>query len=192
MYCRDILDGVWTHVRDIYVHHFYTTKVKTGTSNENESVDEELKMTGYDDPKSETNINIRESTGVTTETVKETIEREHDDQTLMDIRYELEQKLPYALATVCCDLAELDRMYRKKKTLDLQASFSEYLLDIGDDFPLCDRFFFPCVMFVASMALIDIDDEKSDDFYDKYATSVSQIASELPFECASTVERYPY
>ena len=125
MYCRDILDGVWTHVRDIYVHHFYTNKVKTGTSYENECVVEELKLTGYDDPKSETNINIRESTGVTTETVKETIEREHDDQTLMDIRYELEQKLPYALATVCCDLAELDRMYRKKKNLDLQASLSE-------------------------------------------------------------------
>lgn len=149
-------------------------------------------MTGYDDPKSETNKNIKENTTTSTETVKETIERKHDDQTLMDIRYELEQKLPYALATVCCDLAELDRMYRKMKNLDPQPSFSEHFIDVVDDFPLCERFFFSCVMFVSSMALIDVDEERSDDFYDKYATSVSQITTEIPFECASTVERYPY
>ena len=188
--CRDILDAVYTHVKDIYVNHFYSAKVKNTTANENETTDEELKMTAYSDPESKTNINSKESIGDSTQTVKESVERTTDQKTLLMIRYELEEKLPYALASVCSNLAKLDRMYREMKNYDEQPSFSEFYLDVGDDFPLSDRFVFPCVMFVSSMALIDIDEEKSDAFYDKYATSVMEITSEMPFECGNTAQKY--
>ena len=190
--CREILDAVFAQVKDAYVLHFYSSKVKSTTLSENASIDEELKMTAFDDPKSETNINSRESTGASTETVKENLEFVTDNKTLVNIRYEIEEKFPYALATVCSNLAKFDRMYRQMKNYGEQPSFSEFCLRVGDDFPLCERFVFPCVMFVASMVLIDIDDKKSDAFYDKYATTLTQIVSEMPFECGSMVERYPY
>ena len=190
--CRDVLDAVFAQVKDTYVLHFYSSKVKSTTSSENASVDEELKMTAFDDPKSENNVNSKESTGSSTETVKETLEFVTDSKTLTNIRYEIEEKFPYALATVCSNLAKLDRMYRQMKNYGEQPSFSEFCLEVGDDFPLCERFVFPCVMFVSSMVLIDIDEKKSDAFYDKYAISLTQIVSEMPYECASTVEKYPY
>ena len=183
--CRDVLDAVFAQVKDAYVLYFYSAKVKSTSSNENASIDEELKMTAYADPESE-------SVGTSTETVKESIEITTDNKILLEIRREMEEKFPYALATVCNNLAKLDRMYRKIKNYDEQPSFSELYLRVGDDFPLSERFVFPCVMFVASMLLIDIDEKKSDAFYDKYATTVTQIVSEMPFECDSTVEKYPY
>ena len=190
--CRDVLDAVFAQVKDAYVLYFYSAKVKSTSSNENASIDEELKMTAYADPESETNINSKESVGTSTETVKESIEITTDNKILLEIRREMEEKFPYALATVCNNLAKLDRMYRKIKNYDEQPSFPELYLRVGDDFPLSERFVFPCVMFVASMLLIDIDEKKSDAFYDKYATTVTQIVSEMPFECDSTVEKYPY
>ena len=190
--CRDVLDVVFAQVKDAYVLHFYSVKVKSTTSSDNASIDEELKMTAYDDPKSETNINSKESAGSSTETVKESLEIATDSKILVEIRRELEEKFPYALATVCTNLAKLDRAYREMKNYDEQPAFSEFCLDVGDDFPLCDRFVFPCVMFVASMLLIDMDEKKSDAFYDKYVTTLTQIVSEMPFECGSTVEKYQY
>lgn len=78
------------------------------------------------------------------------------------------------------------------RAYDAQTEFSEFVIDVIDEFPLSERFAFPCIMFVSSMILIDIDEDKSDTFYDKYATAVSLITSEIPFECGSTAEKYPY
>lgn len=105
---------------------------------------------------------------------------------------ELENKFPFALGVVCGNLSTLDKQYRKVHGLEEQGEFSSFFLDVEEDFPLADRFAYPCVLFVSSMMLIDVDNEVSDAYYEKYADIVSKIVLEIPFENGSTAEKYPY
>lgn len=93
---------------------------------------------------------------------------------------------------MCGNLATLDRQYRKVHGLEEQGEFSTFFLDVDNDFPLSDRFAYPSVLFVSSMMLIDVDDNISDAYYEKYADIVSKIVLEIPFESSSTAEKYPY
>lgn len=190
--CKDILDAVYINVKATYIEHLYSKKVKNTTVNESSIVDEALEKTTLNDPLMVTENNNRENMGVTTQKVSEELERMAESEVMIKIRSELEDKIPYALASVCANLASIDRRYREERDLDEQPDFSEFYLEVGDAFPLCERFVFPCVMFVSSMVLIDIDEERSDSFYDKYALSVSQIVSEMPWEMQKTVEKYSY
>jgi len=192
MDCRDILDAVYNSVKDFYIAHFYSAKVKSRTVNENTVVDESLKTSSTSEPVMESETNNRESDTSTSETVREELERTPESEIMLDIRMELEAKMPYALATVCANLACIDRLYREWKGYDEQQAFSEFYLTVGDDFPLSERFAYPCTMFVSSMMLIDIDEAKSDAFYEKYATLVTQIVSEIPMKNGAIVEKYPY
>ncbi len=190
--CRDIFNAVYTYVRSSYISNLFSSKVKSTMSNESIDESEDLTMTKTSEPASETNVNSREVVGTNTEIVKETVER-MDENTVADkIRIDLEEKFPFALASVCSNLATIDREYRKFKNEGEQPKFSEYLIEVTDDFPLADRFVFPAIMYISSMVLIDIDEKRSDDYYDKYASSVTQIVSELPFENGKMAEKYPY
>lgn len=190
--CRDIFNAVYVNVRGSFIANRYTSNVKSKTVTESTSEDETLNMTSTSEPKTESNVNSSETSVTVTETVKENIERESEEDVVVDIRMELEEKFPFALGAVCSNLATIDRAYREMKGYEEQGEFSEFSLDIGDVFPLSERFAFPCVMFVSSMVLIDIDEKKSDDFYEKYASSVAQIISEIPFKQSGIVEKYPY
>ena len=190
--CRDILNSVYTYVRGSYISKLYSTKLKSRSFSENINEDENLKMTKTTDPESETNINSKEIIGSNTETVKESVERMNESDVADKIRMDIDEKFPFALAWDCSNLALLDREYRKIKGYDAQPHFSEYLIEATDEFPLSDRFAFPVTMYISSMVLIDIDERRSDDFYDKYASSISKIMSEMPLEGNSTVEKYPY
>lgn len=190
--CRDIFNAVYTYVRSSYISNLFSSKVKSTTSNESIDESEDLTMTKTSEPASETNVNSREVVGTNTEIVKESVER-MDENTVADkIRIDLEEKFPFALASVCSNLATIDREYRKFKNEGEQPKFSEYLIEVTDDFPLADRFVFPAIMYISSMVLIDIDEKRSDDYYDKYASSVTQIVSEIPFENGKMAEKYPY
>ena len=133
-----------------------------------------------------------ESSASSTETVREYVEKGDNNARVLEIRSELEEKFPFALGAVCSNLATLDMAYRKVHGYDEQGEFSHYFIDLLDEFPLCERFVHACIMFVSSMVIIDIDDKKSDDFYDKYASAVSTIQGEIPFESVLTVEKYSY
>ena len=190
--CRDIFNAVYTYVRSSYISNLFSSKVKSTMSNESIDESEDLTMTKTSEPASETNVNSREVVGTNTEIVKESVER-MDENTVADkIRIDLEEKFPFALASVCSNLATIDREYRKFKNEGEQPKFSEYLIEVTDDFPLADRFVFPAIMYISSMVLIDIDEKRSDDYYDKYASSVTQIISEIPFENGKMAEKYPY
>lgn len=190
--CKDIFNAVYNNVKRVYISTLYSSKVKSRTLSETLSEDESLKMNATSDPVSETNTNSKEIEGATTETVKESVERMAEEDVVAEIRLELEEKFPFALASVCSNLAHIDRKYRELKGFDEQEDFSECYIDLGDTFPLCERFIFSCIMFVCSMVLIDVEEKSSDDFYEKYATSVMQILSEIPGTNKSIVEKYPY
>lgn len=190
--CREIFNGVYTYVRESYIANWFSSKVKDRSVSESVNEDENLSMTKTDEPQSQTDINARDVTKTNTENVSESVKRAEESEVMDKIQLDVEEKFPFALATLCCNLAAMDREYRAMKGYRAQPSFSEYFIDVEEDFPLCDRFVFPAIMYVSSMVLMDIDEDRSDDLYDKYATCVSQIASEFPPEILGTVEKYPY
>ena len=190
--CRDILDAVYSYVKDIYIAKYYSAEVKNKISNESRMANESLKEKEDGDIATTTNTNVKELNVNFSENVRSKIERESEYEVGIIIRQNVQEKMSFALASVCANLAKLDRMYRELKGCESQPEFSEYYLDIADDFPLSERFVFPCVMFVSSMVLVDVDEKQSDKFYDKYACSVSEIASEFCMESESIVEKYPY
>lgn len=192
MDCKDILDAVYVHVRESYISHFYTSNVESKTVTEDVNASENYRKTATEDPAEQTDVTTKENNTDLTQTVRSGVERVDETEIRADIKKNVQEKFPYALASVCSNLAKLDRMYRELKNYESQAEFSEYYLDVGDDFPLSDRFVFPCVMFVSSMILIDIDEKRSDDFYDKYVQATMLISAEMPSELSSIVEKYPY
>ena len=190
--CRDIFNAIYVYVRGSYITSLFSSKVKSKTESENVDLNENLKKTKTIEPQGETNVNTKKTTGASTETVTETVDRMEEMEVADKIRMDIDEKFPFAMASVCSNLATIDREYRKFVGESAQPKFSEYMIPISEDFPLCERFVFPAIMYVSSMVLMDIDEKKSDDFYDKYACAISQIISELPSEHTSTIEKYPY
>jgi hypothetical protein len=192
MDCRDVLDAVYVHTKDTYIAKFYTREVKSKTLSENQDINENLKKTVVEDPRAETNTNFQESNTDVSETVKSSVERTPESEIKLEIRKVVQEKFPYALASVCSDLATLDKMYRAFKNHGEQHEFCEYILDVGDEFPLSDRFVFPCVMFVCSVILADLDEKRSDYFYKRYVKATEAIVSEIPMEAHPIKEKYSY
>ena len=190
--CKDIFKAVYTYVKASYISSWFSSKVKSRTVNESATEDENLVMTKTDEPQGETNVNSKEISNSNTETVSESINREDESEVMDKIQLDIEEKFPFAIASFCSNVATIDREYRKFKGYRTQPSFSEYMIEISEDFPLCERFVFPAIMYISSIILMDIDEKRSEDFYDKYAASVSQIVSELPYQQLKTVEKYPY
>lgn len=190
--CRDIFNAVYINVRATYISNLYSSKLKSREVNESINEDENLNMTKTSDPENETNINSKEIIGNNSETIRESVDRKAESEVAAKIRADIDEKIPFALAAVCSELARLDREYRKINGYEEQPQFSEFMIEVFEDFPLSQRFAFSAIMYLCSMMLIDIDEKKSDDFYDKYAASVAKIISELPFESQKTVEKYPY
>ena len=190
--CRDIFNAIYVYVRGSYISSLFSSKVKSKTESENVDLNENLKMTKTLEPQGETNVNTKKTIGASTETVTETVDRMEEMEVADKIRMDIDEKFPFAMASVCSNLATIDREYRKFVGESAQPKFSEYMIPISEDFPLCERFVFPAIMYVSSMVLMDIDEKKSDDFYDKYACAISQIISELPSEHVGTIEKYPY
>lgn len=189
--CRDILNAVYTYVRGSYISNLFSSKVKSRTASESVNEDEEIRVTNTTEG-SESSTNSLDIVGSNTETVTESVDRMAESEVADKIRMDIDEKFPYALASVCSNLEMIDREYREYRGYEAQPSFSKYVLDPSDEFPLSERFAFSVIMFVSSMVLIDIDEKKSDDFYDKYATSVSEIISELPTKSLGIAEKYPY
>lgn len=190
--CRDVLNTVYIYVKGCYIEKYYSTITKIRTSSKGLNEDENLIMTKTDAPTGESNVNEREVSETFSESVREITERKTESEVANQIRMEIDLKLPCALSAVCGNLATLDRKYRAFKGYEKQESFPEDKLDATGVFPLSGRFLYPCIMYISSMVLIDVDEQKSDEYYKEYVSSLSSIIAEIPFESAPTVEKYPY
>ena len=190
--CRDIFNAVYTYVRGSYISNLYSSKVKTTIENAQDVEDGSDETTTHGENNTKSNRYQKENYKDINLSVKEKTERDDESKVADKIRMDIDEKFPFALASVCSNLAVIDKEYRKIKEMDEQPDFSEYILEVDDEFPLADRFVFPAIMYVTSMVLIDVDEKKSDDYYEKYASSVSKIISELHFDMGTTVEKYPY
>lgn len=188
----DIYDAVFFNIKGIFLKSFDYVHVKSKSVSESESEDENLTMTETADPVSRTNLNNREQSGERSETVRETVERMAENDAVILIRKQLDERFPYALGSACGNLAQLDRDYRLSIGAGEQAEFSQFMVGVDDAFPLSERFAYACVLYVTSTMLLDVDEKKSDAYYKKYASAVSRIAKEIAFVSSSTVEKYPY
>lgn len=89
------------------------------------------------------------------------------------------ERAPYILSAMFSEAARLDKNYRASHGIDAQPEFNPTYTDLVSDFPLCDRFVSAAAFYLASMLVVDENDELSDRFYDKYCDSMASISSEL-------------
>lgn len=89
------------------------------------------------------------------------------------------ERAPYILSSMFSEAARLDRDYRTANGEKSQISFSTIYTELDSEFPLCDRFTNAATFYLASMLIVDENDELSDTFYDKYCDSMASISSEL-------------
>ena len=100
------------------------------------------------------------------------------------------ERAPYILASMFSEAASADKNFRTANGGPKQPSFSHTYAELGSDFPLSDRFTNAAVFYLASMLIIDENDELSDSFYDKYCDSIASIISETPAISGKTKNVY--
>ncbi len=188
--CQDIFNGVYINVKGCYIEKLYSTKKKATTYTKNINEDENHEKVDKSALATVVNIDSLVSDTSYQETVSESLDRKEESEVMSQIRLDLDEKFPYIIASFCSNSSNLDKAYRKYMGLEEQNEFSAYMIEQSEVFPLSERFIYPCIMYVSSMALIDIDEKMSDMFYGKYSTLLSSIVREIPFECLKTVEKY--
>ena len=188
--CQDIFNGVYINVKGCYIEKLYSTKKKATTYTKNINEDENHEKVDKSALATVVNIDSLVSDTSYQETVSESLDRKEESEVMSQIRLDLDEKFPYIIASFCSNSSNLDKAYRKYMGLEEQNEFSAYMIEQSEVFPLSERFVYPCIMYVSSMALIDIDEKMSDMFYGKYTTLLSSITREIPFECLKTVEKY--
>lgn len=115
--CRDIFNAVYINVRESYISNLYSSKSKIKTLTESLTEEENLAMTETSEPVGETNVNSKQIGTTVSENITESVQRTSESEVANKIRSDVEEKFPFALATVCGNLAALDREYRSLKGL---------------------------------------------------------------------------
>lgn len=193
LYGKDIFDIAYSYVKNLFLKQ-HTKSVSVVSKSTKETYDEKLtdSLEETAEPITSESESSKDTVREGTETVRESVESTLDDGVEVEVKSELEERFPFILASVCCDLERLDVEYRRSRDMDEQGEFSAFFIGLDDAFPLCERFIFPCAMYACSMFLIDSDGDRSDEFFAKYSESVSEISAKIPFELKETVEKYPY
>ena len=92
------------------------------------------------------------------------------------------ERAPYILSAMFSASARLDKAYRAAFGLGEQEAFSPTYAELDSTFPLCDRFASAAAFYLASLLIVDENDDLSDNFFDKYCDSMASISSEIPAE----------
>ena len=90
------------------------------------------------------------------------------------------ERAPYILAAMFSEAARIDKLYREANGLCEQPVFSTIHVQLSEDFPLSDRFAGAAAFYLASLLIIEANEELSDSFYEKYCDGMSAISSSIP------------
>ncbi len=96
----------------------------------------------------------------------------------------------YLLATFCRDCAAIDARYRMAHAMGSASIPSGALIDLEDDFPLCDALVPAATYYLAAMLVADENEELSDRFFTLYTDSISAVTASLPASRSSVSDRY--
>ena len=100
------------------------------------------------------------------------------------------ERAPYIIANFITENSALDDRYRLFiGAEDKKAAFPVYAA-LDDVFPLLSRFSSAAQYYLASMLIADEDMERSDSFFDRYCTAMSDILSEIPAMCERITNVY--
>ena len=90
------------------------------------------------------------------------------------------ERAPYIISSMISEAAGADKRFRAANGMEAQPPFSSVCTEMSEDFPLCDRFASAAAFYLASLLIIDFNEELSDTFYDRYCDSMASISCELP------------
>ena len=90
------------------------------------------------------------------------------------------ERAPYLLAAMVSEAAQLDKRYRAANGEEAQPSFSPVFIGLDSGFPLTDRFVSAAAFYLASMLIIDDNDELSDSLYEKFCDRMASLSSKAP------------
>ena len=97
------------------------------------------------------------------------------------------ERAPYILSSMFSEAASTDKKYRAANRLEEQPSFSPTFTELTADFPLCDRFVGVAAFYLASLLIIDANEQLSDSFFERFCDGMATISAEIP-PAMATVE----
>lgn len=90
------------------------------------------------------------------------------------------ERAPYLLAAFCGEAGGFDTAYRRSRGLAAQPAYGAVVIDLGEVFPLANRFAGPASLYLGAMLIIDENEELSDKLYGRYCDMMSTICSAIP------------
>ena len=101
-----------------------------------------------------------------------------------------EDRAPYILANLCCELQGIDGTLRKILGKAAASIPDAVYLPLDSEFPLLPRFSGIAALYLAAMLILDDNSSLSDSLYDKYCDAVSSVCSSVESVCESVKDVY--
>ena len=99
---------------------------------------------------------------------------------------DLIERAPYHLAAFCLEAEDVNCWL----TGSTAPSFHPTFLELGDEFPLCDRLAPVAAFYLAAMLILDEDPERSQILYDRYGDAMSDVHNGIPATLESIRQTY--
>ena len=90
------------------------------------------------------------------------------------------ERAPYIIANFITENSALDDKYRAAIGAEPKAAVCPVFAADDDEFPLLPRFSPAAQYYLASMLIADEDGERSDGFFDKFCTAMTDIMADIP------------
>ena len=100
------------------------------------------------------------------------------------------ERAPYILASLFSEAAATDAKYRLSHQSKVAESLPTAYAALDGDFPLSDAFFHPAVYYLASMLVLEENEELSERLFAKYSDGMALICAELPATASPISDRY--
>ena len=101
-----------------------------------------------------------------------------------------EERAEYILPAFFSIARSTDKKLRALEGKKEQEPFNSVRAPLDDEFPLLDHFVSAAALYLASILVVDEDQELSDSMYDKYCDSIASVAAWA--SCESIAQRYFY
>ena len=99
-------------------------------------------------------------------------------------------RAPYILGGFFYENGRLEEEYRRVFGLEDRKFVHAVYVDLDSDFPFAERFVTAAEFYLASMLVIDEDNDLSDKFFDKYSLDMTKIVSEIPATSEKIAQMY--
>ncbi len=103
---------------------------------------------------------------------------------------DFEERAPYIIAMFICEAQYIDCSLRAFLGKSRAAEYDTVYADLGNTFPLLDRFSAPASLYLASVLIEDEDREFSEALYERYCDSMSTLSSNICGKSEKITQKY--